>query len=293
MMLTEYTNFPFYGTLISGAWILGALLVWSTVFMIKTIPGRSRIGMVLGAEITQKTTTGRLTEITGNILLIGGILLFAYYITILWISLDRAPMRTLGETRLWYSFFLGLIGYLTYLRWYYRWFLVYSISMAVLFMIINLIYPENFSKTLMPALQSPWFVPHVIVYIFAYALLGAASIVAVYGLYLEYTGSFRKSILKLGDNLVYIGFAFLTLGLIFGAIWAKEAWGHYWTWDPKETWAFITWLAYLIFIHYRHYHPKNIKAPLWILAGAFIVLLIAWFGVNYLPSAQNSVHVYS
>ena len=292
-MFADYTNFPLYGLLVSGTWLLGSLLIWTTIFMIRPVSGKSKLGMIINAEQAAKTPAGKATGIAGNILVIAGTLIFAYYITILWISLDRAPMRTLGETRLWYSFFLGIIGYLTYLRWNYKWFLVYSVLMAVLFMIINIAYPENFSKTLMPALQSPWFVPHVIVYIFAYALLGAASIVAVYGLWLEYFRVFRKNLLQLADNLVYIGFAFLTLGLLFGAVWAKEAWGHYWTWDPKETWAFITWMAYLLYIHFRYFHPKKARTPLWILALAFVILLIAWFGVNYLPSAQSSVHVYS
>jgi ABC-type transport system involved in cytochrome c biogenesis permease subunit len=269
------------------------MLIWTTIFMMRPVSGKTKLGMILNAEQAAKTQAGKITGLAGNMLVIAGILIFAYYITILWISLDRAPMRTLGETRLWYSFFLGVIGYLTYLRWNYKWFLVYSVLMSVLFMIINMIYPENFSKTLMPALQSPWFVPHVIVYIFAYALLGAASIVAVYGLWLEYFRTFRKNLLQLSDNLVYVGFAFLTLGLLFGAVWAKEAWGHYWTWDPKETWAFITWMAYLLYMHFRYFHPKKVRTPLWILALAFVILLIAWFGVNYLPSAQNSIHVYS
>ena len=293
MMFADYTNFPVYGLLVSGTWLLGSLLIWTTIFMIRPVSGKTKLRMVLNAEQAAKTPAGRITGIAGNMLVIAGTLIFAYYITILWISLDRAPMRTLGETRLWYSFFLGVIGYLTYLRWNYKWFLVYSVLMSVLFMIINMIYPENFSKTLMPALQSPWFVPHVIVYIFAYALLGAASIVAVYGLWLEYFRVFRRNLLQLADNLVYIGFAFLTLGLLFGAVWAKEAWGHYWTWDPKETWAFITWMAYLLYMHFRYLHPKKVRTPLWILALAFVILLIAWFGVNYLPSAQSSIHVYS
>ena len=45
-----------------------------------------------------------------------------------------------------------------------------------------------------------------------------------------------------------MGLAFLTIGMLFGALWAKEAWGHYWSWDPKETWAAITWLAYLVYV---------------------------------------------
>ncbi|WP_218186024.1 cytochrome c biogenesis protein CcsA [Marinifilum fragile] len=86
---------------------------------------------------------------------------------------------------------------------------------------------------------------------------------------------------------------FLTFGLLFGALWAKEAWGHYWTWDPKETWAFITWMGYLVYIHRRYQKPSKYVSALWILALAFVILLVCWFGVNYLPSAQFSVHTYS
>jgi len=233
------------------------------------------------------------TNSIGFGLLLSGLAILLVFTWQLWVHLERPPFRTLGETRLWYGIFMSIIGLILYLKWKIKWLLLYSKFMAILFLTINLLKPETFDQTLMPALQSPWFVPHVIVYIFAYALLGAASIVAVYGLYQEYYGTFRKNLLHLADNIVYIGFAFLTLGLIFGAVWAKEAWGHYWTWDPKETWAFITWMAYLLFIHFRYFHPKKVKTPLWILALAFVILLIAWFGVNYLPSAQNSIHVYS
>jgi ABC-type transport system involved in cytochrome c biogenesis permease subunit len=146
----------------------------------------------------------------------------------------------------------------------------------------------------MPALQSIWFVPHVIVYIIAYAFLAGAAIVSLKGLFQNYyKRQLDKYLIQLADNLVFLGYAFITLGLIFGALWAKEAWGSYWTWDPKETWAFITWLGYLVYIHYRHSHPAKIIGPLWILALSFVILLICWFGINYLPSAQNSVHVYS
>ena len=141
------------------------------------------------------------------------------------------------------------------------------------------------TKTLVPALQSPWFAPHVFVYIFAYALLGVAVVIAWW---------------KLADDLVYISLAFLTIGMLFGALWAKEAWGHYWSWDPKETWAAITWLAYLIYIHYRLMPRANSQEPkanhlaLWILFGSFVLLQMCWWGINYLPSAQSSsVHIYN
>ena len=96
------------------------------------------------------------------------------------------------------------------------------------------------------------------------------------------------------DDLVYVSFAFLTFGMLFGALWAKEAWGHYWSWDPKETWAAITWLAYLIYIHYRQQPQQRNRLAFWMLIGSFILLQMCWWGINYLPSAQgSSVHTYS
>ena len=135
------------------------------------------------------------------------------------------------------------------------------------------------TKTLVPALQSPWFAPHVFVYIFAYTLLGVAVIIAWW---------------KLTDDLVYVSLAFLTIGMLFGALWAKEAWGHYWSWDPKETWAAITWIAYLIYIHYRQVPRHRERLALWMLVVSFVLLQMCWWGINYLPSAQgSSVHTYS
>ena len=180
------------------------------------------------------------------------ILVISGFIVYLWQELDRPPMRTLGETRLWYALFLPIIGTVFYIRWKYVWILFYTILMAFLFLTLNYFNPDMYSQTLMPALQSPWFVPHVIVYLFSYAALGVSCIVAIK----ELIQPSERS-LQMADNLVYIGTAFLTLGLLFGALWAKEAWGHYWTWDPKETWAFLTWIGYILYIHYRFYHPDH------------------------------------
>lgn len=216
------------------------------------------------------------------------ILVIAGFMVYLWQELERPPMRTLGETRLWYALFLPIIGTVFYMRWKYIWILFYTILMAFLFLTLNYFNPDMYSQTLMPALQSPWFVPHVIVYLFSYAALGVSCIVAIKEIVKPSTSG-----LQMADNLVYIGTAFLTLGLLFGALWAKEAWGHYWTWDPKETWAFLTWIGYILYIHYRFYHPREDKKAMYLLASAFVILLICWFGVNYLPTAQNSVHTYT
>ena len=222
-----------------------------------------------------------------------GLLVFFSFVLSFWISLERPPLRTMGETRLWYSFFLPFAGLMVYSRWKYKWILTFSTILSLVFICVNLFKPEIHSKTLMPALQSPWFAPHVIVYMFAYALLGAATVMALYLLFFK-----KKAVTSeeydITDNLVYIGFAFMTFGMLFGALWAKEAWGHYWGWDPKETWAAITWFSYLVYIHYRripHHHPR---LALWVLLLSFVLLQMCWWGINYLPSAQaTSVHTYN
>lgn len=222
-----------------------------------------------------------------------GLTVFFAYILIMWITLERPPLRTMGETRLWYSFFLPLAGIIVYSRWQYKWILGFSTLLAAVFVCINLFRPEIHSKTLMPALQSPWFAPHVIVYMMAYALLGAAVVMSVYLLFCKKEAGTDRE-MEITDNLVYVGLSFMTLGMLMGAIWAKEAWGHYWAWDPKETWAAITWLSYLIYIHYRLYRPRSIRPSLWLIIIAFCLLQMCWWGINYLPLAQGmSVHTYN
>ncbi|MFC2621600.1 MAG: cytochrome c biogenesis protein CcsA [Prevotella denticola] len=222
-----------------------------------------------------------------------GLAVFFAYILIMWITLERPPLRTMGETRLWYSFFLPLAGIIVYSRWQYKWILGFSTLLAAVFVCINFFRPEIHSKTLMPALQSPWFAPHVIVYMMAYALLGAAVVMSVYLLFCKKEAGTDRE-MEITDNLVYVGLSFMTLGMLMGAIWAKEAWGHYWAWDPKETWAAITWLSYLVYIHYRLYRPRSIRPSLWLIIIAFCLLQMCWWGINYLPSAQGmSVHTYN
>lgn len=222
-----------------------------------------------------------------------GLAVFLSYVIVLWIALDRPPMRTMGETRLWYSLFLPLMGLIVYSRWNYKWLLSFSTVLAAVFITINLLKPEIHSKTMMPALQSPWFAPHVIIYMMAYALLGAAFVMAAYLLFFHHHQAPSNKEWTITDNLVYVGWAFLTLGMLSGALWAKMAWGNYWAWDPKETWAAATWLAYLVYIHYRLRKQGNMRFALWMLIVNFALLQMCWWGINYLPSAQGtSVHTY-
>ena len=241
----------------------------------------------LGAGIWVYLTPKRISDI----LMITGITLLAVFIAGLWIGLERPPLRTMGETRLWYSFFLSVVGFITCKRWKYKWLLSFSALMANVFICINIFKPEIQSKNLMPALQSYWFVPHVTVYILSYSMLAAATIASCIQLTKIAKNNPNKQLYRLMDNLVYAGFGFLMLGMLMGCVWAKEAWGHYWSWDPKETWAFVTAAAYLVYIHGR-LQKSDSKIILWVLPVAFILLLITWIGVNYLPAAQGSVHVY-
>jgi len=223
-----------------------------------------------------------------------GILVFSAFILLMWISLERPPLRTMGETRLWYSFFIAIVGLLVYARWHYRWMLSFSSLMALIFICVNLLKPEIHNKTLMPVLQSPWFSPHVIVYMFCYALFGAATVVAIYLMIKKHLSSLqRQKTMYTCDNLISVGLSFMTIGMLMGALWAKEAWGHYWAWDPKETWAAITWFAYLVYLHFRRLRPAHLKPALWIAIIAFLLLQICWWGINFLPSAHTSVHTYN
>ena len=82
--------------------------------------------------------------------------------------------------------------------------------------------------------------------------------------------------------------------VLAGFLWAKEAWGHYWSWDPKETWAAITWFAYLIYVHYRKTPNHQPRLAMWILLISFVLLQMCWWGIKLLPHLrETSVHLYS
>ncbi len=218
-----------------------------------------------------------------------GLAVYTAFIIGLWSALGRPPLRTLGETRLWYSFFMVFSGWLVYLQWNYRWLPLSSLVVALVFIVINVVRPDIHDRSLMPALQSAWFVPHVTVYMFSYSLFGCAFVLALAGLY-RHTGQYLRST----DTLVRIGLAFLTFGMLSGCIWAKQAWGDYWSWDPKETWAAATWCAYLVYVHLRQRKADGTAgrtAYVWLLIG-FLLLQMCWYGVNFLPSAAESLHSY-
>lgn len=232
----------------------------------------------------------RSSKALGTAFMMAGTAVMVFFLIAFWIEIDRPPLRTLGETRLWYATLIPVVGFLVEYRWKVSWLKYYCVALASFFLGINILFPDVYDKTLMPALQSVWFVPHVVVYLIGYVLLAASSAAAWHNLY-KNDRSINEEGKAVSHYLALLGFVFLTFGLVFGALWAKEAWGHYWTWDPKETWALIAWLVYLGYMH-ANAAKVNEKKLQWYLAMAFLVLLVSWFGVNYLPSAQSSIHVY-
>lgn len=175
-------------------------------------------------------------------------------------------------------------------RWQWRRFWPVALVLTLVFGVIS-VAKVNFG-TLMPALRSLWFVPHLIIYMLAYSLLALALIASVISLFpsmqvrwswLPHTCS---SLLQSASSL-------LLLGMLCGAVWAKQAWGDYWTWDAKECWAATTWLFTIAATHLSHTtHLKKMWQIIFI-ALSFLAMQITWYGVNYLPSAQHSLHTYN
>jgi len=103
---------------------------------------------------------------------------------------------------------------------------------------------------------------------------------------------FSADILMFLDNLSYrtigIGFCFLTLGILSGAGWANETWGNYWSWDPKETWAFITWLTFAAYLHSRLIGGWVGSRPAWIASFGFVIVWVCYLGVNLLGQGLHT-----
>ena len=149
----------------------------------------------------------------------------------------------------------------------------------------------------MPALQSRWLGFHVSMAIISYGSFGVAFAVAmvlVFGNRLK-AGGLTDRHLPDEDTLdliiyraVALGFLFLSLCIVTGAIWAQKAWGSYWSWDPKETWSLITWIIYAIFLHLRLNRGwRGRKAAVFAIVG-FLCVIFTYVGVNTLLAGLHS-----
>ena len=154
---------------------------------------------------------------------------------------------------------------------------------------------------LIPALQSNWLIAHVVTCFIGYAAFAVAG-----GLGLMYLikrravqrqapadsigGSLPE--LRVIDDLTHrtivFGFLWLSAGIITGAVWANEAWGTYWSWDPKETWSIITWFVYALTLHARFTRGWGGNRIAWLAIVGFIAVFFTYFGVNFLLSGLHS-----
>ncbi len=151
---------------------------------------------------------------------------------------------------------------------------------------IIILMPSQLSsvKPLVPALKSPWLTIHVITAVIAYAGFALAAGIALMQIINKGTSGSAETTYR----VVAISFAMLTLTIVFGAIWAEQVWGKYWSWDPKETWALITWIIYAVSLHlFRKQEWEGQTANIMIVAG-FILVLFTYYGVNYLLSGLHS-----
>ena len=145
----------------------------------------------------------------------------------------------------------------------------------------------------MPALQSAWFVPHVMAYLLSYALATVGFILALRVLRAQRAAPDQALRLAAGvDAVTRLAFPFMTFGLLSGALWADTAWGRYWSWDAKETWALIMWLLYALYFHCRRSPALRRLAMPCQLAG-FAALLITFLCVGLLPRLGSVLHAYA
>jgi cytochrome c-type biogenesis protein CcsB len=178
------------------------------------------------------------------------------------------------------------------------------------------------ASPLVPALRSSWLIMHVSVIMLSYAALLVGSLLSVAVLLTDRSevvelrsssigsGSYRQAQLisqpavtttlqstifrsseeldSLSYRTITVGFLLLSVGLVSGAVWANEAWGAWWSWDPKETWAFITWLVYAAYLHMRLIRGWQGRKPAWLASAGLVVIAVCYIGVNLLGIGLHS-----
>lgn len=213
------------------------------------------------------------------------------------VTSGRLPFATMYEFT--FLFAWGILFFLLILRIKFASDLL--TSLVALLTIIIISYGSTLPsevRPLMPALQSFWLELHVITAIIAYGAFGLSCCLGILYLVKDKVGSqgMGKALPEPSklDNMLHwsvaLGFPFMTLVLITGAVWAEEVWGRWWSWDPKETWALITWFIYAGYLHARKtYGWQGKKAAMMAIIG-FAAVLFTLFGVSLLlPGAHSYV----
>lgn len=147
--------------------------------------------------------------------------------------------------------------------------LVDVVLLSVLLIPVGFPLMDGRIKHLMPALQSPFFVPHVGAYVLGYLLLVRAALGA-------------------GRRLVGVGYFLLTVGLVLGAAWGKVCWGHWWQFDPKEMWSLATWLVYAAYFHLKPQLSPRTERVFLIGGAVMIVLTLTWINLSRIFTGMHS-----
>jgi cytochrome c-type biogenesis protein CcsB len=226
-----------------------------------------------------------------------------------WLESNHFPLSNLYESLLFLSWSLTVAHFFIQMKFGSHLFIGALTAPSAFFVnaFASLSLPQDLKSVspLLPALQSNWLMMHVTLMILSYSMLLLGSIFAIVFLVLNETrpvqslGSQQsQTFLLFLDNLSYrtlgFGFPLLTIGILSGAVWANEAWGSYWSWDPKETWALITWLVFAIYFHSRQQLPKTDllgrqgRGPAIVASFGFLFLWVCYLGVNLLGKGLHS-----
>ena len=212
------------------------------------------------------------------------------------IGAGRMPLTNQYEFASSFAWGISLV-FLIFL-WRFRFQAMGVVVAPVVFLIIGYAAMQNREvRELMPALKSGWLAVHVSTAIISYGAFGVSFAVSL--LYLlrgrkKDSEFWQKNIPEeerldlISYRAVSLGFLFLTFVIVTGAIWAEQAWGSYWSWDPKETWALITWIIYAIYLHLRLSRGWKGKAAAIFAVIGFICVIFTYIGVNTLIPGIHS-----
>src|SRR5512138_359368 len=253
-------------------------------------------------------STRKVIAQAGTALMLTALALNAGVFVLRWHEAGRAPLKSLFESLVFFALCIAIV-YVFFERMYKtRAFGVPAMLLSFGCLVYALTKWDAEIVKLPPALQSPWFVPHVMVYFVGYAAVSLAFALAAVQLLAPRVPLVQKlltmkagtimtgaplDVEKMSYELVRFGFVLLTVGLLVGSVWAKSAWGDYWVWDPKENWSLVTWLTYGGYLHLRRVRGWRGEKGAWLLVVGFAVVMFTYLGMHLLPTAEESAHVYT
>jgi len=210
----------------------------------------------------------------------------------------HAPLSNLYESLIFFSWVTIIVYLIVEFKTRNRVIGAFATPFACLAMAYASFSPnvEDTIQPLIPALQSNWLIAHVITCFLGYASFAVA---CGFGIMYLIKGNSKgggllgalpskKALDELMHQTIIFGFLWLTLGIITGAVWADQAWGTYWSWDPKETWSLITWFVYATALHARFVRGWAGKKIAYLSIIGFISVIFTYFGVNFLLSGLHS-----